>query len=240
MKESDDVQVSEGSWTEKDDVITYRLEYDSDRRLKKESRYVNDNLHTYQTYEYFEDMVVQKNYNHNSILKNSYHYSLDEHKRVDRYDIKDAEGVVITKKSIQYSESGFPVKYTIDSSSSTPVSIDLRNDGNNITEELVGTFHTSYTPSDIVSNLSIPYELPSQLIPSYTGLFGKTNKYLLKNSLQSVAGPSGGAKSIIYAYSYGSEGRVKEIKCYLKEYARRESPPNYGTVQLVKYEYVFD
>jgi len=233
---------SNDKWITDKNVLTFKLEYTSTKKLKKCSKFINDTLSEYFTIDYMDTTAIQKYFNKNSIQTHFRLYFIDTNKRTTKYHDLNADSSIYTKNNFTYSTSGFPNNETIDiiESNYNDIYYKINDNGNDITYEEGNLLYNYYTPSDTISKLEIPLDLFYQIIPTYIGVFGKVNKHLLRKYYQTSAGPSSIARSYRFEYTLDSEGKVLEFKKYKKEYPRDSTPPTNGIIQQIKYKYVFE
>lgn len=231
----------DSKWTKDEEIITFKMEYNSDNKLERYTKLVNKDISSYYTFEYSDTSVIQKisNKDHEQLSRTV--YILDANKRAIKYYETNSMNETTYITSLTYSPSGFPDTIIVeDVLNNRSMHGFINNNGEDIILENIDMLYLYYEFSDIKNIQSIPYDLNYQLIPNYLGIFGKGKKHLLHSYQVTPAGPGSIYGSYRFIHTLDADGKVIGVKKYKKKYGRYQKPPLYGTIQYIKYEYIFN
>lgn len=219
-------------WKINDLVVTFKLEYNTFEQLTKYSELRNDSLFEFYTYDYSDTSLTEKRFDKNSEENGQTIFMLDTNGR----GVKSYPLVNNNIDTIIYSPSGFLNSISVEN----VYPIVFSDNGSEIISESIDMHFITFTPSEIISKVSLPDRYSLNVVPLFTGYFGATNQHLFASYTTGIAGPGGSITRGSFEYEFDSDGYVTQVKKYEILTYRNQPEPKYGTISYVNYEYHFE
>lgn len=232
----EDLIVNEG-WQTSSNIIKYEIEIDSLNRTVKRTRYINDSLSQFFTYSYSDSLIVKREYNSNSELKLITAFHLDNSGKTTLFYELYPDSSVYSTHYVTYTYGDFPETIEMHYGESDPMFFDIYNNGSNLEYLRMDMFWWTLKYSNKNAVVRIPLEgySPWRIEDNF---LGPGNEKLLSRESSGGVGPGSGVAETSYEYVFDSEGRVTEMKKYKKSWGRDETKPEYGIIQIFRFEYI--
>lgn len=220
-------------WIISDDLISFRLEYNTQKQLTKYSRFRNDSLSSYHTFDYIDSSLTERVFDQNSVETAEIIFTLDTNGRAVK-SYSAFENYIMD--TITYSTSGFLNSVLFINNSS----FIFNDNGSELNLESAYLFSIIYTPSEILSKTDLPNTYSLNVVLRFTGLFGRMDQHLIESYNSVVYGPGRRSTTGSFEYEFDAQGYVTQVKQYISTIHRNQPEHEYGLISYVTYEYVFE